>query len=101
MQAVGLHADKDVDAEADDQRQQEDVPLAPARHQELRQEDAGYDQGGAEVPLEDDQQCHESQQREEGNAAVLERPKSLPVALQPERHEDDGGDLSQLTPLQM
>ena len=101
MQSVGLHPDEDKEAEHDDEQQQEDMPLSPARNKELGQQDAGDDHRGAEVSLEDDEQRHESQQREKGHDAVFERADPFAVALQPERHEDDAGDFGQLRRLHL
>src|SRR2546421_5648223 len=56
MQAVGLHADEEVDTEPHDQREQEHMPFAATGDQELGKQDGGDDQGGAEGALQDHEQ---------------------------------------------
>src|SRR6202035_4220945 len=51
MQSIGLHPNEDVDAEGHDQQQQQYMALAPTGHQELGEQNAGEDQGGAQVAL--------------------------------------------------
>ena len=72
------------------------MTLAAAGHQELRQQDGGQDHRRAEVALEDDEQGHESKQRKKWHDPVFKRAEPFAVTLQPEGHEDNGRDFSEL-----